>query len=184
MTIALAFILTSTVLAATELGSAEEPAPIEEPSAAAPESARVAIHFFQARLGYQGISWDAGPSVDFRISEHGSLSGGLLFVGDGYLGIVLEAAVRWHPRRFDEGLYLQAGAGTASVLGFSGASVAARMGPRAAWRWRLDRDPDRPFFGVLDTGIAAHLELSSDGMDFLGGPSLGAAIDLTGGLGL
>jgi hypothetical protein len=148
-----------------------------------PYEPRVVIHLAQARLGGSGVSWNAGPAVDFRVSPHWSLGGSALLVSNGYLGVDADLTARLHGWRFERGLYGQAGIGGASIISGGSSSVSGRVELGPAWRFQLGRPPEAGLFGVIDLGFVIRAEAGMGGVP-LEGATVGGAIEIAGGLGL
>jgi len=162
--------------------AASDPAAVPEPPPTT-EPPRVIVRFAEGRVGGSGVSWSAGPSVDYRMGPHTSLGGSGLIVVNGYVGTDLGLSACAYAKRFEQGFYGRFGVGTSWLLSINGVSGAGRLTAGPAWRFQLGEQGERGMFGVLDLGFELRGE-AGFGSAPLEGASIGAGLTLSGGLGL
>jgi hypothetical protein len=149
----------------------------------APAKPGIIVRFAEVRAGGNGVTWSAGPSVDFRTGHRTSVGGSALVVTNGYLGTDLRLSLCGYLRDFEKGLYGRFDLGTGSALSSNGFSLAGALALGPAWRLPfLDRG-EPGYFGVVDIGFQARVEGGFGGSPFEGA-IFGTNFSVSGGLGL
>ena len=143
----------------------------------------IAVHLAKLRLGGSGVSWNAGPAVDFRVGPHWALGGSGLLVYNGYLGLDAGVSTCAHARRFERGFYGRFELGTAWIALNDSGGGSGRLGLGPAWRFPIGDHKYVDPIGLIDLGLELRGEVGFGGTP-LEGATVGLAFEVSGGLGL